>query len=449
MQNKNTLSKNSLANNDTLDQSNIDRCAKTADRIDPNNNYEKSTEPEKLEDKNKALDKNSNKNAKKGGFNLFGFLKSLGKEEVEVADRVEKNDNDEQSSGDEKLSKAFGVDLSYTRTPKIDSNNNESADIDNPDIEKSMLIDELRILKFLNDDEEEVNCHKNSTRFQNHVHSDNVKKEAYKGYTSEMSLNPRMVTVIKNQKTEIINSSTVDMKPNLNNDFGNCNQVFREDEYGPDITGMSTIHELREINTLMGYDKPDSNFSNDCDNQVNQNQNVYFTQYMPNMEISFIDDMANYNVHYDYYPEQQIYQPYYYNRAPINRRSFSKHDDKSEFDISINNIYKEKKTTLMIRNIPNKYTKELMLETIDEDFRDTYDFFYLPIDFNNNCNVGYAFINFKELKHIEPFYKKFNGKKWPIFNSEKVCSIKYARIQGKNECSKHFKGSSLMKHSVS
>jgi len=39
------------------------------------------------------------------------------------------------------------------------------------------------------------------------------------------------------------------------------------------------------------------------------------------------------------------------------------------------------KTTLMIRNIPNKYTQDLMLERIDRKFSNTYDFFYLPIDF--------------------------------------------------------------------
>lgn len=36
---------------------------------------------------------------------------------------------------------------------------------------------------------------------------------------------------------------------------------------------------------------------------------------------------------------------------------------------------------MMIKNIPNKYTIQLLLEQIDKHYQKTYDFFYLPIDF--------------------------------------------------------------------
>lgn len=38
----------------------------------------------------------------------------------------------------------------------------------------------------------------------------------------------------------------------------------------------------------------------------------------------------------------------------------------------------------------------------------------------------------------------FNGKKWEKFNSEKVASLAYARIQGKVALVSHFQNSSLM-----
>ena len=39
------------------------------------------------------------------------------------------------------------------------------------------------------------------------------------------------------------------------------------------------------------------------------------------------------------------------------------------------------RTTCMIRNIPNKYSQKMILKMLDIHFLDTYDFFYLPVDF--------------------------------------------------------------------
>ncbi|KAL5564796.1 hypothetical protein UlMin_027960 [Ulmus minor] len=120
--------------------------------------------------------------------------------------------------------------------------------------------------------------------------------------------------------------------------------------------------------------------------------------------------------------------------------------DKKQFELDIDRILQgeDKRTTLMIKNIPNKYTSKMLLAAIDEQCLGTYDFLYLPIDFKNKCNVGYAFINMIDPSQIAPFYQAFNGKKWEKFNSEKVAYLAYARIQGKTALVSHFQNSSLM-----
>ncbi|XP_042438039.1 protein MEI2-like 4 [Zingiber officinale] len=121
-------------------------------------------------------------------------------------------------------------------------------------------------------------------------------------------------------------------------------------------------------------------------------------------------------------------------------------DNKKQYELDIECIRRgeDSRTTLMIKNIPNKYTSKMLLSAIDENHRGTYDFIYLPIDFKNKCNVGYAFINMINPQHIVQFYQSFNGKKWEKFNSEKVASLAYARIQGKSALIAHFQNSSLM-----
>lgn len=97
----------------------------------------------------------------------------------------------------------------------------------------------------------------------------------------------------------------------------------------------------------------------------------------------------------------------------------------------------------------------MMLDLVNKQFEGDYDFFYLPIDLKvdlvkekNKCNLGYAFMNFCRTNRIKDFYNKFNGKKWSHFNSDKVCDIRYARIQGLKSLTEHFKDSSVMNQQV-
>lgn len=125
-------------------------------------------------------------------------------------------------------------------------------------------------------------------------------------------------------------------------------------------------------------------------------------------------------------------------------------DDKDNrhltLDVDAVQAGRDVRTSLMIRNIPNKYTQQMLLAEFTENGHGPgkIDFFYLPIDFKNKCNRGYAFVNFVECKDIVPFHRQYFGQNWRVFNSDKICDITYARIQGKANMLKRFENSALM-----
>jgi RNA recognition motif 2 len=125
-------------------------------------------------------------------------------------------------------------------------------------------------------------------------------------------------------------------------------------------------------------------------------------------------------------------------------------DDKDNkyltLDISAVDSGRDSRTSLMVRNIPNKYTQQMLLSEFTENGHGPgkIDFFYLPIDFKNRCNRGYAFINFVDYKDISSFHRQYSGQHWKVFNSDKICDITYARIQGKASMLKRFENSALM-----
>lgn len=83
----------------------------------------------------------------------------------------------------------------------------------------------------------------------------------------------------------------------------------------------------------------------------------------------------------------------------------------------------------------------MLLEVLDKRFRGQYDYVYLPVDFVNLCNVGYAFLNLKTPEARARFYRHFHNQKvkevLPGFNSKKVlkqvCEVNKAKVQGAKE----------------
>ena len=131
-------------------------------------------------------------------------------------------------------------------------------------------------------------------------------------------------------------------------------------------------------------------------------------------------------------------------KAPINNLNSNNNTTKNskceKLFLNLDDIAfgKDTRTTIMIRNIPIKYTENILNDTFKE-FHGKYDCLYMPYDYEKKGNKGYAFINFINPLHILLFYEKFNGQKWVHFESPKICELNMAHFQGVNEIQKHAK----------
>lgn len=87
--------------------------------------------------------------------------------------------------------------------------------------------------------------------------------------------------------------------------------------------------------------------------------------------------------------------------------------------------------TVMMRNLPNKYNQQMLLEELNASgFLGTFDFLYLPIDPETNANRGYSFINFTDPSFAWMLKLTYEGRKMGRFNSDKVVSVAPAALQG-------------------
>jgi hypothetical protein len=112
--------------------------------------------------------------------------------------------------------------------------------------------------------------------------------------------------------------------------------------------------------------------------------------------------------------------------------------------LASNQDVKSLETTLMIRNIPTKFSQRSLLEELSVSFDiSLIDFFYLPIDFKTEKNLGYAFINFTSSEALKIFHSKFKESRLSK-KSPKVLSLTLAKVQGLDRNYNLFKSSSVM-----
>ena len=178
----------------------------------------------------------------------------------------------------------------------------------------------------------------------------------------------------------------------------------------------------------------ESNKSNKSSNYMNTFQNISKRNFWP--------EEIQRRVNSSSFTEGNYYNAFSINTSSnfFRNQSFINNNKLQKQLINLENIAlgKEKRTTLMIRNIPIKYTDEMLLKEL-EKFVNKFNCLYMPYDFEKKGNRGYAFINFINPLHILLFYEKFQGKIWSKFESKKICELNLANFQGISEIKKHAK----------
>ncbi|KAJ4302757.1 hypothetical protein N0V90_001647 [Kalmusia sp. IMI 367209] len=102
------------------------------------------------------------------------------------------------------------------------------------------------------------------------------------------------------------------------------------------------------------------------------------------------------------------------------------------------------RTTVMLRNIPNKLDWMTLKALLDQVCFATYDFLYLRIDFKSGHNVGYAFINFSDINGMISMLDQVEHRGWTGYRSSKNAELSYATIQGREALVQKFRNSSVM-----
>lgn len=106
---------------------------------------------------------------------------------------------------------------------------------------------------------------------------------------------------------------------------------------------------------------------------------------------------------------------------------------KKSLNISIEKIEnsEDKRTSVMIKNLPSSITKEHFKDILGDVGNINY--VYLPYDKKNNKFLGFAFVNVVNYKTLIQIHKKLNGKKLDNYRMKKNIEICYSKVQGKNE----------------
>jgi len=95
-------------------------------------------------------------------------------------------------------------------------------------------------------------------------------------------------------------------------------------------------------------------------------------------------------------------------------------------------------TTVMLKNVPVKYTsRKLLRELLAAGFQGQMDFMYLPIDPRTRSPRGFAFCNFTTPQAAEQFYHSFHRRYLKSHCSEPL-EVAVAEVQGFEANAEHY-----------
>lgn len=88
-------------------------------------------------------------------------------------------------------------------------------------------------------------------------------------------------------------------------------------------------------------------------------------------------------------------------------------------------------TTMMIRNVPRKYTSAVLTHELQETLPSvSFNFVYLPWDSKASTNLGYGFVNFVTSEAAFDAQAFLDGKTWGLVKSNKTIRMVPANRQG-------------------
>eukprot|EP00929_Paragymnodinium_shiwhaense_P099576 TRINITY_DN612_c1_g1_i1.p1 TRINITY_DN612_c1_g1~~TRINITY_DN612_c1_g1_i1.p1 ORF type:complete len:628 (+),score=171.07 TRINITY_DN612_c1_g1_i1:132-2015(+) len=107
-------------------------------------------------------------------------------------------------------------------------------------------------------------------------------------------------------------------------------------------------------------------------------------------------------------------------------------------------------TTVMLRNLPDGYSRNMVSEILaEEGMGKKVNFVYVPMNFRNKASFGYAFVNLVDADAAEECRVKFEGfTRWKV-ESTKVCEVSWSDMhQGLEAHIDRYRNSPVMHESV-